>query len=51
MNDPIIDYMKKYKIPIDRKNYLAIDMPQADPNKPLMAEYEAELPEELQIKS
>ena len=49
MTDYVLDYMKKNDIPMTRKNYIELNwMGQADPNQPLPAELEAEMPEELQ---
>jgi len=47
--DHVIEYMKSKNIPITRDNYIQINwMNSWDPKKPLPAELEAEMPEELQ---
>ena len=47
--DYVIEYMKSKNIPVNRKNYIDVNwLGQWDHNKPLPAELEAEMPEELQ---
>jgi len=46
--DYVLDYLKKADIPVTRKNYVGLNWPGADYDKPLPAELEAEIPEELQ---
>jgi hypothetical protein len=46
--DYVLDYLKKADIPVTRKNYVGTNWPGADYDKPLPAELEAEIPEELQ---
>ena len=48
--DFVLEYMKKHDIPLTRENYLAIDRPGVDPSKPLPAELEAEMPDEIQFR-
>lgn len=47
--DYVLAFMRAHGIPIARANYFAIDRPGADPTKPLDAESEAELPEQIQL--
>ena len=49
--DHVLNYMEENNIPITRKNYIEINwMGDMDPDKPLPAELEAELPSALQIQ-
>jgi hypothetical protein len=48
MLDYVLDYLKKTGVPVTRKNYVGLNTPGADYDKPLPAELEAEIPEELQ---
>lgn len=47
--NPVIEAMKKYKIPITRENYLDLAY-MGEPPEELSAEEELELPEQLRIK-
>ena len=47
--DSVVEYLKKLNLPVTRENYIAINwMGDYPANKPLPAELEASLPEELQ---
>ena len=46
--DYVLDYLKKKGTPVTRENYVSTNWPGADPNKPLPAELEADIPKELQ---
>ena len=47
--DHVIEYLKSKNIPVNRRNYIDVNwLGQWDHNKPLPAELEAEMPEELQ---
>lgn len=48
MADFTLQYMKDHKIPVTRENYVELNwVGRYDGSKPLPAELEAELPEEL----
>ena len=47
--NPVIEAMKKYRIPLTRENYLELAY-MGEPPKELTAEEELELPEQLRIK-
>jgi hypothetical protein len=48
--DHVLNYMEENNIPITRKNYIEINwMGDRDPNEPLPAELESELPPALQL--
>ena len=46
--DYVKQYLEKKGIPVTRKNYVGLNTPGADYDKPLPAELEAEIHEELQ---
>ena len=46
--DYVKQYLEKTGVPVTRKNYVGTNWPGADYDKPLPAELEAEIPEELQ---
>lgn len=46
--DYVLDYLKKTGTPVTRKNYVGLNWPGADYDKPLPAELEADIPEDLQ---
>jgi hypothetical protein len=49
--DHVLNYMEENGIPITRGNYIGLNwMGEYDPDKPLPAELEAELPPALQIQ-
>ena len=48
--DPVVEALKRYKVPVTRSNWIKFSYPDGPP-KPWTAEHEAELPEELQLKS
>lgn len=51
MEDLLLDFMKKNNIPVTRENYIGLNWAgEYDAAKPLPAELEADLPEELQLK-
>jgi hypothetical protein len=48
MVDYVKQFLEKNSIPVTRKSYMGLNWPGADYDKPLPAELEAEIPEELQ---
>ena len=46
--DYVLDWLKENNIPATRRSYVGLNWPGADYDKPLPAELEAEIPEELQ---
>ena len=46
--DYVKAYLEKTGVPVTRRNYVSLNTPGADYDKPLPAELEAEIPEELQ---
>ncbi|NIJ43262.1 hypothetical protein FHS78_003574 [Parvibaculum indicum] len=48
--DPVVEALERYKVPVTRSNWIKFSYPDGPP-KPWTAEHEAELPEELQLKS
>lgn len=49
-NDSIVETLKRLGLPVDRDHYVSLNWcGDYDPKKPLPAELEASLPEELQL--
>jgi hypothetical protein len=50
MSDIVLDYMKRKRVKLTRKNYLDLDFFEDAPEEPLDPEIEIEIPDEVKSK-